>query len=355
AASTAATRLGSRLGAWTAVWSRAAKKRQLPNARIMLPDLLDFPLLPAIPACKFPICVRDVELEYDSLKRKMIEGQTLTDRFGQKEAAYKRKQDEAEAKLKTMQDRIDELLRVMDSLRPQYEEIRKKVDQLKRDDSNSQILLKGLRCKMQVAERDNNDLMKKIYAAKNSEHQNMAASNAEHESSKTRLEAQLRTLNEKKDTVAQQMEQFKHNVQLCSQKNAALRNELVNVQRAVQHSEQRQRELSGSRTDRLSRFGQHMPRLSQLIDDAHKQRRFQRKPIGPLGSLLRIRDPELALAAESCLKDIVYAFCCHSYQDEHTLESIIRGMPLRGHRPQIIVTPFLDKLHEISKRAASVV
>uniref|UniRef100_A0A8C4Q4U3 Si:dkey-119f1.1 n=1 Tax=Eptatretus burgeri TaxID=7764 RepID=A0A8C4Q4U3_EPTBU len=295
--------------------------------------------------------VRDVELEYDSLKRKVTEGQMLTDRFEQKEAGYKQKQEEAEAKLKDMQARIDELLVVMDSLRPQYEGIRKKVDQLKRDDSNSQIMLKGLRCKMQVAERDNNDLIKKLEAAKNSEHQNMAAHNAEHEASKTRLEAQLRNLKEQKDTVAQQMEQFKHNVQLCSQKSTALRNELVNVQRVVQHNEQRHRELSASRTDRLSRFGHHMPRLSQLIDDAHKLGRFQRKPIGPLGSSITIRDPELALAAECCLKEIVYAFCCHSHQDEHTLESIIRGTPLPGHRPEIIVTPFLDKLHDISTRS----
>lgn len=54
-------------------------------------------------------------------------------------------------------------------------------------------------------------------------------------------------------------------------------------------SKQRQlKELKESKTNRLRRFGQHMPDLCEAIENAHRQRQFKHKPIGPFGNVLTI-------------------------------------------------------------------
>lgn len=58
-------------------------------------------------------------------------------------------------------------------------------------------------------------------------------------------------------------------------------------QKQTLDSLQRQlRELKESKTNRLKRFGQHMPDLCGAIENAYRQRQFKYKPIGPLGNLL---------------------------------------------------------------------
>lgn len=69
-----------------------------------------------------------------------------------------------------------------------------------------------------------------------------------------------------------------------------------------------------------------------------------------LGALIHPKDPELILAIESCLKGLLQAFCCDNHSDERALQLLMSKYYARGHRPQIIVNKFQNKIYDTSQR-----
>uniref|UniRef100_A0A8C9SWB3 Structural maintenance of chromosomes protein 6 n=1 Tax=Scleropages formosus TaxID=113540 RepID=A0A8C9SWB3_SCLFO len=119
--------------------------------------------------------------------------------------------------------------------------------------------------------------------------------------------------------------------------------------------EAKQRDLNAmvaSRTDKIKRFGERMPALLETINEFHRKGHFRKKPVGPVGFCIRLKDPELALAVESCLKSLMLAFCCDNFKDEKTLQSIMSEHYPQGRRPLIIVSEFSSSMYNISGKAA---
>uniref|UniRef100_A0A4W4GKC6 Structural maintenance of chromosomes protein 6 n=1 Tax=Electrophorus electricus TaxID=8005 RepID=A0A4W4GKC6_ELEEL len=120
------------------------------------------------------------------------------------------------------------------------------------------------------------------------------------------------------------------------------------------HTHSKRRELTtleGSRIGGLRRFGEKMPALIAAIEEANHRGHFRVKPVGPLGYCIRLRDAELCLAVESCLKSLLFAFCCDNYMDEKVLQLLMSKAFSQERRPQIIVSEFTDTLYDISTRA----
>uniref|UniRef100_A0AAR2L5Q5 Structural maintenance of chromosomes protein 6 n=1 Tax=Pygocentrus nattereri TaxID=42514 RepID=A0AAR2L5Q5_PYGNA len=123
------------------------------------------------------------------------------------------------------------------------------------------------------------------------------------------------------------------------------------LQRAIDKKQHELAAMEGSRQGGLRRFGEQMPAFIAAIEEADRQGQFRRKPVGPLGFCIRLRDADLGLAVESCLKSLMLAFCCDNYMDEKVLQALmIQSFP-HGQRPQIIVTEFTDAPYNISHRA----
>lgn len=55
------------------------------------------------------------------------------------------------------------------------------------------------------------------------------------------------------------------------------------VMRAIDANERNLQMLESSRSNRLRRFGEHVPALLSAIEEAHRKGQFKRKPRGPLG------------------------------------------------------------------------
>uniref|UniRef100_A0AAY4BF05 Structural maintenance of chromosomes protein 6 n=1 Tax=Denticeps clupeoides TaxID=299321 RepID=A0AAY4BF05_9TELE len=110
------------------------------------------------------------------------------------------------------------------------------------------------------------------------------------------------------------------------------------------------RAMENSRNSHIRRFGENMPALLAAVDDAHHRRQFRRKPLGPLGFCICLKDPELAVAVESCLKSLMLAFCCDNHRDEALLQSLMSRY-FKDKRPQIIVSEFTDKRYNVEERA----
>uniref|UniRef100_A0A671P623 Structural maintenance of chromosomes protein 6 n=1 Tax=Sinocyclocheilus anshuiensis TaxID=1608454 RepID=A0A671P623_9TELE len=105
--------------------------------------------------------------------------------------------------------------------------------------------------------------------------------------------------------------------------------------------------MESSRENRLCRFGEHMPALLRAIDEADQRGQFRKKPVGPLGFCVCLRDPELGLAVECCLKALMLAFCCDNHADERELQRIMSRHFQQGRRPQIIVSTFTNTVYDV--------
>lgn len=71
------------------------------------------------------------------------------------------------------------------------------------------------------------------------------------------------------------------------------------------------------------------------------------------GVCISLKDPALAVAIECCLRSFMKAFCCDNYKDEAVLQELMSRYYPKGNRPQIIVSPFSDKVYNIHGRSAA--
>uniref|UniRef100_A0A667ZUN7 Structural maintenance of chromosomes protein 6 n=1 Tax=Myripristis murdjan TaxID=586833 RepID=A0A667ZUN7_9TELE len=111
--------------------------------------------------------------------------------------------------------------------------------------------------------------------------------------------------------------------------------------------------MESSRSNCLRRFGEHMPALLSSIQEAHRKGQFKQRPRGPLGYCISLKDPELALAVEVCLKSFLHSFTCDNYDDEKVLQGLMARVLKGGRRPTIITSAFLSNVHDTTSRAVN--
>uniref|UniRef100_A0A7N5ZWI1 Structural maintenance of chromosomes protein 6 n=1 Tax=Anabas testudineus TaxID=64144 RepID=A0A7N5ZWI1_ANATE len=124
------------------------------------------------------------------------------------------------------------------------------------------------------------------------------------------------------------------------------------VQLSYESKLKRKNQLLASRSNKLKRFGDHVPNLLGSITEAYATGRFLKKPVGPIGACISLKDPTLAVAVECCLRSFMKAFCCDNYKDELVLQELMSHYYPKGNRPQIIVSPFSEKVYNIHGRKA---
>uniref|UniRef100_A0A8C7RD32 Structural maintenance of chromosomes protein 6 n=1 Tax=Oncorhynchus mykiss TaxID=8022 RepID=A0A8C7RD32_ONCMY len=167
--------------------------------------------------------------------------------------------------------------------------------------------------------------------------------------------------------IREQLEAITVRVQQLEPQSAELKNEaqmllypripqsLLNTRglRSMEAIRRKLQTMEGSRSDRLRRFGEKMPALLAAIEDADRKGQFRKKPVGPLGYCIRLKDHEQALAVEKCLGSLMVAFTCDNHEDEKLLQGLMRGYYQGGRRPQIITCQFFNRVHDTSRRAVN--
>uniref|UniRef100_A0A8C2ZGE5 Structural maintenance of chromosomes protein 6 n=1 Tax=Cyclopterus lumpus TaxID=8103 RepID=A0A8C2ZGE5_CYCLU len=125
------------------------------------------------------------------------------------------------------------------------------------------------------------------------------------------------------------------------------------LQRSIDANKRNLQTMESSRSNRLRRFGEHMPSLLNAIQEAHRRGQLKHKPRGPLGYLISLKDPDLALSVEVCLKGQLQAFTCDNHEDEKVLQSLMSKMFPTGRRPAIITSNFLPSVHDTRMRGVN--
>ncbi|XP_076834227.1 structural maintenance of chromosomes protein 6 isoform X2 [Brachyhypopomus gauderio] len=164
------------------------------------------------------------------------------------------------------------------------------------------------------------------------------------------LKKQLEKLESESATLNQEIKEKQQAVFKGREEYDKLSMEEKNIQVSLESKLKRKNQLQASTSNRLRRFGDHMPELLESVDRAHAQGRFIKKPVGPIGACISLKDPSLAVAVESCLRSLMKTFCCDNYKDEKVLQELMSMHFPKGSRPQIIVCPFTDRVYNVQSR-----
>nr|XP_054485030.1 structural maintenance of chromosomes protein 6 isoform X4 [Agelaius phoeniceus] len=294
--------------------------------------------------------VSEMEKEVELLKEgvRAEEGNT---ELPQKVKECQEKVNEAEKKYKAIQDKLITVSEEAQALHPQCISLKAEVQAKRKAVNEAEIVYNRSKTELKRLEKDREQLHKRIEELKSCANQDSEPEKLERERRIAYLREQLKAFHDEEIMISQQLDQFQQATSKCREDHSRLRRESSEVQQALDAQQKQLRDLKDSKTNTLKRFGPYVPAFLEAIEVAHKQGQFRKKPLGPLGALIHPKDPELILAIECCLKSLLQAFCCDNHSDERTLQSLMSKYYPRGHRPQIIVNKFQNKIYDTSQRA----
>ncbi|XP_074133044.1 structural maintenance of chromosomes protein 6-like isoform X2 [Sminthopsis crassicaudata] len=167
------------------------------------------------------------------------------------------------------------------------------------------------------------------------------------------LKEKVKNFQDQEDSLVEDLKHLREAIEKDGKECSQIKKEESDVQQTLHQQQQQLTQWKEYKSNPLKRFGPQIPALLEAVDDAHRQGSFTFKPIGPLGACIRLRDPEFALAIESCLKDLLLAFFCDNHKDEQILQELMkRFYSLDSPQPQIIVSAFECEMYDLTDRAA---
>ncbi|XP_029451811.1 LOW QUALITY PROTEIN: structural maintenance of chromosomes protein 6 [Rhinatrema bivittatum] len=295
--------------------------------------------------------VNEIEKQINPVRDFVNVEESRTVKFDQKVNEWQGKVNEAEEKFKAMQDKLEKINEEAQALKPQCISLKGDVQATKRAYNEAEVLCNRYRTELKRLERDDQQLRMRIEELKKSVDQVSETEKMERVNKISTLKEQLKMLHDQEITTVEQMDQFQQAIYKYKEEHSRLRREERDVEHTLEYHKKRLKELKESKTDRLKRFGEHMPALLEAIDTAFRQGRFIKKPVGPLGACICLKDAQLSLAVESCLKSLLHAFCCDNHKDERMLQFLMTKVFPSTKRPQIIVNEFRNEVYDVRYRA----
>uniref|UniRef100_A0A8C1KVC4 Structural maintenance of chromosomes protein 6 n=1 Tax=Cyprinus carpio TaxID=7962 RepID=A0A8C1KVC4_CYPCA len=295
--------------------------------------------------------VAEVEQEMKPMRERIAAEEKSTIKYDQKVEEWEGKVQEANRIFRQLQDQLEGVTDRMQQLQPQCAELKSRVQARNRDLKAAETGFHRKKTNLRDLERDKDQLNKRIQELKHSISQTNSADTRAREEKMNHIQAELEDLSFQDSTLAQQIDQFTQACATAKEKLGRMSREKQDLQRAMESKRRNLAAMENSRNDQLCRFGEHMPPLLRAIDEADRRGQFKKKPVGPLGFCIRLRDPELGLAVECCLKSLMLAFCCDNHADERELQRIMSRYFQQGRRPQIIVSRFTNTVYDVRSRA----
>uniref|UniRef100_A0A669BWC5 Structural maintenance of chromosomes protein 6 n=1 Tax=Oreochromis niloticus TaxID=8128 RepID=A0A669BWC5_ORENI len=248
--------------------------------------------------------------------------------------------DEAEKKYKQVQEQLERITQQVQELQPKCAELKTEAQKRNNLLKSSEVRVE-CKANLRDLEKDKTQLMSRIKDLKLSISQKTGAESKARAERIEQIQTELENLKHQISTLGQQIDQYHH----------AIKQEVL--QRSIEANRRNLQTMESSRSNRLRRFGEQMPALLNAIQEAHRRGQFKHRPRGPLGYLISLKDPELALAVEVCLKGQLLAFTCDNYEDEKVLQGLMARMFQGGRRPAIITSNFLSQVHDTRKKAVN--
>ncbi|TKS76150.1 Structural maintenance of chromosomes protein 6 [Collichthys lucidus] len=299
------------------------------------------------------VLVAEVEKESDPIKEKLQSDRRATEKYNEKVDEWKNKVEEAEKKQRQTQEQLDGITQQLSELQSKCAELKAEVQRQNNTLKQSEVTVHRCKANLRDLEKDKVQLSSRINDLKLSISQTTGVESQARTERMGQIQTELENLTHQISTLGQQIDQYQHACTRAKEEQGKMRREQEMLQRSTEANRRNLQTMESSRSNRLRRFGEHMPTLLNAIQEAHKRGQFKHRPRGPLGYLISLKDPELALAVEVCLKGQLQAFTCDNHEDERVLQGLMSRVFPPGRRPAIITSHFLSHVHDTRKRAVN--
>ncbi|ELW71999.1 Structural maintenance of chromosomes protein 6 [Tupaia chinensis] len=297
--------------------------------------------------------VNEIEKQLNAIKDNIKIGEDRAARLDRKMEEQQVRLNEAEKTYKDIQDKLEKISQETNARAPECMALKADVTAKKRAYNEAEVLYNRSLNEYKALKKDDEQLCKRIAELKKSTDQSLEPERLERQKKISWLKVRVKALEDKENSVNQDIDQFQQAIEKDKEEYSRIKREELDVKHTLNYNQRQLKDLKDSKTDQLKRFGPNVPALLEAIDDAYRRGHFTHKPVGPLGACIHLRDPELALAIESCLKGLLQAFCCHNHADERVLQALMkRFYPPGTSRPQIIVSEFRNEMYDVRHRAA---
>lgn len=290
--------------------------------------------------------------------------------------------EEAKSKLKEITDSIDEYNKVIESRRKKVKQHDEEIQIMKNKiESFSELVEEAQKKLRDTMEKENSikievdtskrkiiSINRKITALvgekdgleKSIENERKRYENTnDHYRTNEQIKAEIEKL-EKEEVPREQAREKNirnHSYQLSESKNI-LRKEYIEANQEVSQIKNNMsqtdailKRIKSGQENRIRKYGDAIVRLRDEIDKADRQNRFKRKPIGPLGYYLKIKNPDIATPLEIYLGRTANAFLCDNMDDMLTLNTICRtvAQSMREFRKPLLITRPFGRRHDVTR------
>ncbi|KAK1889292.1 Structural maintenance of chromosomes protein 6 [Dissostichus eleginoides] len=299
------------------------------------------------------VLVQDMENELKPWKEQLQSDRHSTEKYDEKVEEWKNKVEEAEGKYRQIEERLEGITQQVQELQPESAQLKSEARGKNAALNSSEVTVHRCRAHLRDLEKDKVQLSSRIKDLKLSITQTSGAESQARTERVEQLQAELENMNHQTSTLEQQIDQYRHACSRATEEQGKMKREQDVFQRSIDANIRNLQNMESSRSNRLRRFGEHMPALLTAIDEAGRKGQLRQKPRGPLGHLIRLKDPEMALAVEVCLKGQLQAFTCDNHDDEKVLQGLMSKVCPNVRRPAIITSHFLPRVHDTRSRAVN--
>ncbi|XP_047244065.1 structural maintenance of chromosomes protein 6-like isoform X2 [Girardinichthys multiradiatus] len=297
--------------------------------------------------------VAEMERELEPVKEKLEADRRSTEKYDEKVDEWKDKVRQAEKRYKQIQEQLEGITQQVQELQPKCAELKTEAQKHNSLLKSCELIVHRCRTNLRDLEKDKAQLSSRIKDLTHSISQTTGAESQARADRMKQIQTELENLDLQIPTLGQQIHQFQHANSRVKEEQGKMKREHDGLKKSIEANKRKLQTMESSRSNRLRRFGEQMPALLNAIEEAYRKGYFKHKPRGPLGYLIGLKDPELALAVEVCLKYLVVAFTCDNYEDEKVLKSLMAKMYPAGKRPTIITSQFLQHVHDTRKRGVN--
>ncbi|KAK5852944.1 hypothetical protein PBY51_006775 [Eleginops maclovinus] len=297
--------------------------------------------------------VLEMENDLKPLQEKLQSDRRSTEKYDAKVEEWKNKVQEAEGKYRQIEEQLEGVTQQVQELQPKCAQLKAEAQKKNALVNSSEVTVHRCRAHLRDLEKDKVQLSSRIKDLKLSISQTSGAESQARTERMEQMQAELENLTHQISALGQQVDQYRHACSRATEEQGKMKREQDVLQRSIDANRRNLQTMESSRSNRLRRFGEHMPALLHAIDEAHRRGQLKHKPRGPLGHLISLKDPELALAVEVCLKGQLQAFTCDNHDDEKVLQGIMSNVCPKVRRPAIITSSFLPHVHDTRSRAVN--
>ncbi|KAM7395372.1 hypothetical protein PAMA_006911 [Pampus argenteus] len=297
--------------------------------------------------------VTEMEKELLPMREKLRSDKRSTEKYDEKVEEWKNKVEGAEKQYKQIQEQLVGITQQAQELQPKCAELKAEAQRCNTVLKSSEVTVHRCKANLRDLEKDKVQLSSRISDLTLSIRQTTGSESQARTERMQHIQTELENLKHHISTLGQQIDQYQHACNRAKEEQGKMRREQEVLQKSTETNRRNLQTMESSRSNRLRRFGEHMPTLLSAIQEAHKKGQFKHRPRGPLGYLISLKDPDLALAVEVCLKGQLQAFTCDNHEDEKVLQGLMHRVFPTGRRPVIITSQFLQHVHDTRRRAVN--